>query len=76
MSSLQYPSFYLVGTYAPNASEKLKNMDGKIAWNTAFEAKLRELDAVKPVVWGGTSTDLPRSLPSFSLSLIRDWVDR
>ena len=49
----QYPSLYLIGTYAPNASEKLKNMSGKIAWNTAFEAKLRELDAVKPVVWGG-----------------------
>jgi hypothetical protein len=28
-------------------------MDGKVAWNKAFEAKLRELEAKKPVVWGG-----------------------
>jgi AP endonuclease-1 len=28
-------------------------MAGKIAWNVAFEAKLRSLDALKPVVWGG-----------------------
>jgi AP endonuclease-1 len=50
---LEYPSLFLIGTYAPNASDKLKNLQGKVDWNEAFEAKLRELDAVKPVVWGG-----------------------
>ncbi|CED84802.1 exodeoxyribonuclease iii [Phaffia rhodozyma] len=50
---MEFPSLFLIGTYAPNASEGLKNMQGKKDWNVAFEAKLRELDAIKPVVWGG-----------------------
>lgn len=37
----EFPSLYLLGTYAPNASSGLKNMQGKIDWNDAFEAKLR-----------------------------------
>lgn len=28
-------------------------MSNKKAWNVAFEKYLRELDAIKPVVWGG-----------------------
>ncbi|CAE6490379.1 unnamed protein product [Rhizoctonia solani] len=41
------------GTYVPNAGEGLKNMDRKVAWQVAFEAHLRKLDAVKPVIWTG-----------------------
>lgn len=32
-----------------------KFMNRKIEWNVAFEKYLRELDAKKPVVWGGMS---------------------
>lgn len=28
-------------------------MDRKVAWQVAFEAHLRKLDAVKPVIWTG-----------------------
>ncbi|KAL7414527.1 Endonuclease/exonuclease/phosphatase [Mrakia frigida] len=51
--TMEFPNVYLIGTYAPNASEGLKNMEGKVAWNKAFEELLRELDAKKPVIWGG-----------------------
>ncbi|KAG8713109.1 hypothetical protein FRC11_013262, partial [Ceratobasidium sp. 423] len=41
------------GTYVPNAGEGLKSMDRKVAWQVAFEAHLRKLDAIKPVIWAG-----------------------
>jgi AP endonuclease-1 len=36
-------------------------MNRKTEWNVAFEKYLRELDAKKPVVWGGTFVDVPRA---------------
>ncbi|KAG0149079.1 hypothetical protein CROQUDRAFT_654176 [Cronartium quercuum f. sp. fusiforme G11] len=53
MITLEFTSFYLIGTYTPNAGDNLKFMARKNEWNVAFERYLRELDAVKPVVWGG-----------------------
>ncbi|EGG07952.1 uncharacterized protein MELLADRAFT_105457 [Melampsora larici-populina 98AG31] len=49
----QFTDFHLIGTYTPNAGEGLQFMTRKNEWNAAFEKYLRELDAVKPVVWGG-----------------------
>ncbi|KAI9604787.1 hypothetical protein H4Q26_002757 [Puccinia striiformis f. sp. tritici PST-130] len=40
MITLEFASFFLIGTYTPNAGDNLKKF-------------LRELDAKKPVVWGG-----------------------
>ncbi|OAV87046.1 exodeoxyribonuclease III [Puccinia triticina 1-1 BBBD Race 1] len=51
--TLEFSTFFLIGTYTPNAGDNLKFMDRKKEWNEAFEKYLRELDANKPVVWGG-----------------------
>ncbi|KAA1075253.1 hypothetical protein PGT21_032209 [Puccinia graminis f. sp. tritici] len=51
--TLEFSKFFLIGTYTPNAGDNLKFMDRKKEWNVAFEKYLRELDAKKPVVWGG-----------------------
>ncbi|CAE6414341.1 unnamed protein product [Rhizoctonia solani] len=51
--TLEFEKCWVIGTYVPNAGEGLKNMDRKVAWQVAFEAHLRKLDAVKPVIWTG-----------------------
>ncbi|KAF8609983.1 hypothetical protein BDV93DRAFT_530165 [Ceratobasidium sp. AG-I] len=51
--TLEFERYWLVGTYVPNAGDKLKSMDRKEAWHSVFEAHLRKLDATKPVIWAG-----------------------
>ncbi|CEL51824.1 Exodeoxyribonuclease OS=Bacillus subtilis (strain 168) GN=exoA PE=1 SV=1 [Rhizoctonia solani AG-1 IB] len=51
--TLEFEKCWVIGTYVPNAGEGLKNMDRKVAWQVAFEAHLRNLDAIKPVIWAG-----------------------
>ena len=57
--TLEFPQFYVLVAYTPNAGAndketKLpKEMARKAEWNTKFEAYLRILDAVKPIVWTG-----------------------
>ncbi|KDN51681.1 hypothetical protein RSAG8_00228, partial [Rhizoctonia solani AG-8 WAC10335] len=51
--TLEFENCWVIGTYVPNAGEGLKSMDRKVAWQVAFEAHLRKLDAVKPVIWTG-----------------------
>ncbi|KAF8682134.1 DNA-(apurinic or apyrimidinic site) lyase [Rhizoctonia solani] len=51
--TLEFEKCWVIGTYVPNAGEGLKNMDRKVAWQVAFEAHLRKLDTVKPVIWAG-----------------------
>ncbi|MBW0512252.1 hypothetical protein O181_051967 [Austropuccinia psidii MF-1] len=53
MIMLEFSTFYLIGTYTPNAGDQLKYMDRKKEWNVSFEKYLRELDSKKPVIWGG-----------------------
>lgn len=48
--TLEYPSFYLVTCYTPNAQDGLKRLDHRMAWEDAFRAFLRELDRKKPVI--------------------------
>ena len=48
--TLEYPEFYLVCVYTPNAQSELKRLDYRMAWDDAFRAHLQELDAVKPVI--------------------------
>ena len=50
MITLEYPDFYLVTCYTPNAQDGLKRIDHRMAWDDAFRARLRALDAVKPVI--------------------------
>lgn len=69
---LEYPNTYLVGTYVPNAGQKLKNIDYKAAWNEAFGKYLHDLNAQKPVIWMGdincarTPLDLSNSKPNWN----------
>ncbi len=48
--TLEYPDFYLVCVYTPNAQDGLKRIDYRMAWDDAFRAHLQALDAVKPVL--------------------------
>ncbi len=49
----EYPDFYLVCCYTPNAQDGLKRIDYRMQWEDDFRAYLLELDAVKPVVLCG-----------------------
>jgi AP endonuclease-1 len=57
--TLEFANSYVVGTYVPNAGAALKEMPRKEAWNAAFERYLRQLDAKKPVIWGGDLNVVP-----------------
>ena len=46
----EYPGFYLVCCYTPNAQNELKRLDYRMTWEDAFRAYLLSLDARKPVV--------------------------
>ena len=48
--TLEYPSFFLVTCYTPNAQQELKRIDHRLKWEEAFREYLRELDQVKPVI--------------------------
>ena len=48
--TLEYPEFYLVCVYTPNAQSELKRLDYRMEWEDAFREHLVALDAVKPVI--------------------------
>ena len=48
--TLEYPDFFLVTCYTPNAQRELARIDHRMAWDEAFRNFLKELDAQKPVV--------------------------
>lgn len=50
MITLEYPKFYLVTCYTPNAQRELARIDHRMKWDEAFRAKLAQLDGQKPVV--------------------------
>ena len=49
----EYPGFYLVCCYTPNAQDGLKRIDYRMAWEDDFRGYLCELDREKPVVLCG-----------------------
>ncbi|MBQ2062779.1 MAG: exodeoxyribonuclease III [Oscillospiraceae bacterium] len=49
----EYPDFYLVCCYTPNAQDGLKRLDYRMQWEDDLRAYLQSLDAVKPVVYCG-----------------------
>ena len=51
--TLEYPDFYLVTNYTPNAQEGLARIDYRLAWEEANLAYLKKLDAKKPVILCG-----------------------
>ena len=46
----EYPEFYLVCVYTPNAQDGLRRLEYRMQWDDAFREKLQELDARKPVI--------------------------
>lgn len=51
--TLEYPAFYFVTTYTPNAQDGLRRIDYRMAFEDAFRAYLVGLDAKKPVILCG-----------------------
>lgn len=47
---LEYPKFYLLTCYTPNAQDGLKRLDHRMAWEDAFRNYLKKLDETKPVI--------------------------
>ncbi len=48
--TLEYPTFYLVCVYTPNAQDGLKRLDYRMRWEDDFRAFLCKLDSQKPVI--------------------------
>ena len=48
--TLEYPNFYLVTCYTPNAQPGLARIDHRLKWDEAFRDYLSELDKHKPVI--------------------------
>jgi len=48
--TLEYPDFWLVTVYTPNAQNELKRIDYRMQWEDAFRDYLLELDREKPVI--------------------------
>lgn len=51
--TLEYPAFFLVTCYTPNAQRELARIDFRMEWEDAFLAYLTELDKSKPVILCG-----------------------
>jgi len=50
MVTLEYPNFYLVTCYTPNAQRELARIDHRLKWDDAFRDYLIRLDQNKPVI--------------------------
>ena len=48
--TLEYPSFYLLTCYTPNAQDGLKRIDHRMRWEDAFRGYLQRLDTKKPLI--------------------------
>lgn len=48
--TLEYPDFFLVTCYTPNAQRGLARIDHRLIWDETFRNYLADLDQLKPVV--------------------------
>lgn len=48
--TLEYPSFYLITCYTPNAQRELARIDHRLTWDEAFRNYVCRLDLEKPVI--------------------------
>ncbi len=48
--TLEFPTYYLVTVYTPNAQSELKRIAYRMEWEDAFRAYLHALDTKKPVI--------------------------
>lgn len=62
----EYPDFYIVTVYTPNAKDDLSRVPLRLAWDSAFLSHCQELEKKKPIVFCGdlnvahTEDDLAR----------------
>ena len=49
----EYPDYFLVTVYTPNAQNGLKRLDYRLSWDRDFLAYLKHLERTKPVVFCG-----------------------
>jgi len=50
---LEFPHFYLVNVYTPNAQRELTRLDFRMKWDKAFLSHIKHLEKSKPVVFCG-----------------------
>ena len=48
--TMEYPNFYMVTCYTPNAQRELARIEHRLKWETAFSEYLCKLDRQKPVI--------------------------
>ena len=48
--TLEYPDFYIITCYTPNAQQGLARIDHRLQWDAAFRDYLVRLDQEKPVI--------------------------
>ena len=48
--TLEFPDFYLVTCYTPNAQRELARIDFRMTWDAAFRSYVKKLDNIKPVI--------------------------
>lgn len=51
--TLEYPDFYLITCYTPNAQRELARIEHRLNWEEALLEYLIRLDALKPVIYCG-----------------------
>lgn len=49
----EYPSYYVVTCYTPNAQNELRRLDYRMVWEDDFFAYLKKLEKTKPVILCG-----------------------
>ena len=57
--TLEYPEFYLVDVYTPNARRELERLDYRMEWEDSFREYLCSLDRTKPVIVCGDMKESP-----------------
>lgn len=48
--TVEFPDFYVVNVYTPNAQEELKRLPYRLEWDAAYRAYLKRLELKKPVL--------------------------
>lgn len=51
--TLEYPDFYLLNVYTPNAQRELARLDYRMSWEDALLNYIKSLDEKKPVIYCG-----------------------
>ncbi|XP_072754121.1 exodeoxyribonuclease [Anoplolepis gracilipes] len=50
MITAEFPDFFVVNVYVPNAGQKLVTLPKRLEWNKVFKKYIEELDKKKPVI--------------------------